>query len=76
MLATLAFEQHAGPVAIDAKATAARADGIAVGRSPSDALENVLRFLARKPSDLSEAKAPCGFREKEMLRHGKANPLG
>jgi hypothetical protein len=50
-----------------------RAVGLAtVGREP-DPPEDAERFLVGQPENLSDAQAPCGWREKEVLRHDTTN---
>lgn len=72
MVAALALVQATRLVAVDRNAAAARTIGLAAVVSPADLLEAFVRFLVRKPSNPSEAQAPCGFGEKEVL-HFRAN---
>lgn len=73
MIAALALEQAARLVAVNGDAAAARAIWLAAVIRPTDLLEAIVRFLVRKPSNPSEAQAPCGFGEEEVLRHIRAN---
>ncbi len=70
MGARLALPQLAGLVGVGRGASAAGANRLALRLRPADQPEGVMRFLIRKPGNPSEAQAPCGFGEEEVLRHG------
>ena len=70
MRARLALPQLAGLVGVGGGASTAGTDRLALRLRPADQPEGVMRFLVRKPGDPSEAQAPCGFGEEEVLRHG------
>lgn len=53
MVASLTFENRAALVAIDAKATAVRANRLALGSGPTDLFEGVAGFLFRHASNPS-----------------------
>ena len=59
----------AGLVAVDAEATAAGANRLALGGGPTDQLEGVAGFLVRHAGDLRQTERPGLCREKEVLRH-------
>ena len=71
MAARLALPQLASLVGVGRGAGATRAHRFALRLRPADQPEGVMRFLIRKPRNPSEAQAPCGFGEEEVLRHGE-----
>ena len=73
MLATPAFPALRSRKVIGRKATALGANGVALGLGPADHAEAIVRLLIRKPGNPSEAQAPCGFGEEEVLHLLAAN---
>ena len=54
---------------IDLCYAAMRTERLPTIRGEPNALEHIERFLMGQPKNLSDAQTPCGFGEKEMLRH-------
>src|SRR5260221_2827346 len=72
LVARLALPRSARGDRVHDQTATARAIRLPAVIRPADFAEFRMRFLIRQPRDLSEAQAPCGCCEEEVLRHGVA----